>query len=189
MAKLIYTTPTSLDGFLGRDNYDWSTPDEQAMASMNDVFKTIKLYLFGRKLYDTMKVWDTPNIMPDLSPNSREFVKIWDGWDKIVYSKSLDKVSIKKALLEKNFDLQSIRKLKNETSGDICIGGGNLAEQAFKFGLVDEIHLFIVPKILGGGVPVFPHDLILDLEVLAETRVGTWTYLKYRVKNKLSSPT
>ena len=182
MAKLIYATPTSLDGFLGRDNYDWSTPDEKAMASMNEVFKTIKLYLFGRKLYETMAVWDTPNAMPNLSPNSQEFAKIWQAWDKIVYSKSLDKISIKKARLEQNFDAQAIRELKSQSLGNICIGGSNLATQAFKFGLVDEVHLFIVPKIIGGGIPIFPKDIDINLELLAEKQVGTWMYLQYEIK-------
>jgi dihydrofolate reductase len=182
MAKLIYATPTSLDGFLGDNNYDWSTPDQDAMTSMNEVFKTIELYLFGRKLYETMKVWDTPDIMSNLSPSSLEFAKIWQDWQKIVYSKSLDQVSIKKARLEKSFDPEAIRKLKNEISGDIGIGGGNLAEQAFKFGLVDEIHLFVVPKILGEGVPVFPKKIGINLEVRTQKQVGAWTYLQYGIK-------
>ena len=95
MAKLIYFTPTSLDGFLAgeTDSMDWSIPDEEVSAFINDRSRPIGTYLYGRKIYETMKVWETPDVIPDLTPDMMDFARIWQAADKIVYSRSLESVS------------------------------------------------------------------------------------------------
>ena len=109
MAKLIYFMPTSLDGYIADEtgNPDWSAPDEEVFAFINDLERPIGMYLYGRKMYETMAIWETPDVIPGLTPVMREFARIWQAADKIVYSKSLESVSTRKTRLEREFDPQA----------------------------------------------------------------------------------
>jgi|SRR5215467_2437910 len=89
MAKLIYFMPTSLDGYIADDgNFDWSTPSEEAFAFITDLHRPIGTYLYGRREYETMAVWETPEVIPSFTPAMLDFARIWQAADKIVYSKS-----------------------------------------------------------------------------------------------------
>jgi dihydrofolate reductase len=185
MSKLIYFTPTSLDGFLAgeTDSMDWSAPDEEVMAFINDRTRPVGTYLYGRKIYETMKVWQTPDVMPGLTPAMMDFARIWQAADKIVYSKSLETVSTPNTRLEREFEPQAIRDLKAQLPHDISVDGANLAAQAIRAGLVDELELLIVPFILGGGKQVLPSNVSVKLELLDERRFGNgWVYLRYRTR-------
>src|SRR5260370_11636174 len=94
MSKLIYFMPTSLDGFIAgeTDNLDWAAPDEEVSALINDLHRPIGTYLYGRKNYETMMIWETPEVIPGRTPAMLDFGRIWQGADKIVYSKSLETV-------------------------------------------------------------------------------------------------
>ncbi|PWU01697.1 MAG: deaminase, partial [Terriglobia bacterium] len=114
MAKLIYFTPTSLDGYIadGTGNFEWSAPDEEVFAFINDLVRPIGIYLYGRKTYETMAVWETPDVIPGLTVAMLDFARIWQAADKIVYSKSRETVSTPKTRLEREFDPQAVRDLK-----------------------------------------------------------------------------
>jgi dihydrofolate reductase len=183
MSKLIYFTPTSLDGFVAgeNDSMNWSAPDEEVYVIISDLHRSIGTYLYGRKNYETMTVWETPEVMPDLTSASMDFARVWKAADKIVYSKSLETVSTSKTRLEQEFDPQAVRALKAQSPHDISVAGPNLAAQAIRAEVVDELQLLVVPYILGGGKPVLPRDLGVKLELLDERRVGNgWVYLRYR---------
>ncbi len=183
MAKLIYFTPTSLDGFIAgeTDKMDWSLPSEEVSAFINDRHRPIATYLYGRKEYEVMKIWETPDVIPGLTPAMMNFGRIWQAADKIVYSKSLETVSTPKTRLEREFDPQGVRDLKARLPHDISVAGPNLAAQAIRAGLVDEYHLLIVPFMLGGGKRVLPGDVDIKLDLLDERRFGNgWVYLRYR---------
>ncbi len=183
MAKLIYFMPTSLDGFIAGEGegLDWSVPDEEVSAFINEVLRPVGTSLYGRKNYETMMVWQTPDIIPGLTADMKDFAQIWQAADKIVYSKSLEKVSTPKTRLEREFQPQAVRDLKAKLPHDISVSGPNLAAQAIRAGLVDEYHLLVVPFMLGRGKRVLPGDVGLKLELLDERRVGNgWVYLRYR---------
>jgi dihydrofolate reductase len=183
MSKLIYFTPTSLDGFLAgeTDDLDWAVPDEEVLAFINERTRPVGTYLYGRKIYETMKVWQTPDVIPDLTPNMLDFAHIWQAADKIVYSRSLATVSTPKTRLAREFDPQMVRNLKAQLPHDISVDGMNLAAQAIAAGLVDEYELLIAPVILGRGKRILPNDVNIKLELLDERRVGDgWVYLRYR---------
>jgi dihydrofolate reductase len=185
MAKLIYFTPTSLDGFLAgeTDSMDWSIPDEEVSAFINDRSRPIGTYLYGRKIYETMKVWETPDVIPDLTPDMMDFARIWQAADKIVYSRSLQTVSTPNTRLEREFEPQAVRDLKAQLPHDITVDGANLAAQAIRAGLVDEYELLVVPAILGGGKRVLPGNVSEKLDLLDERRFGNgWVYLRYRTR-------
>jgi len=187
MAKLIYFTPTSLDGFIAgeTDSMDWSAPSEEVSAFINDRHRPIGIYLYGRKEYETMMVWETPDVIPGLglTPAIMDFGRIWQAADKIVYSKSLETVSTPKTRLEREFEPQAVRDLKAQLPHDISVAGPNLAAQAIRAGLVDEYQLLVVPVLLGGGKRVLPSSVGVKLDLLDERRFGNgWVYLRYRTR-------
>jgi dihydrofolate reductase len=180
MAKLIYATPTSLDGYIADENYDWAAPDEEGFAFINDLERPIGMYLYGRKTYETMAIWQTPDVIPGRTPAMLDFAHIWQAADKIVYSKSLETVSTPKTRLEREFDVQAVRDLKAQLPHDVSVGGPTLAAHAIRSGLVDEIHMFVVPIVLGGGKQVLPSNVCVKLDLLDERRFANgMVYLRY----------
>ena len=183
MAKLIYATPTSLDGYITDENFDWSTPDEEGFASITDFLRPIGTYLYGRRMYETMAVWQTPELIPGLTPDRLDFAQTWQAADKIVYSKSLESLSTPKARLERQFDPQAVRDLKAQLPHDISVGGPNLAAQAIRAGLVDEYCLFVVPIMIGGGKPVLPRNVRVMLDLVDVRRFANGhVHLRYRTR-------
>jgi dihydrofolate reductase len=183
MAQLIYFMPMSLDGFIAgeTDSLDWTAPSEQVSAFITDQHRPIGTYLYGRKNYETMMVWETPDVIPGLTPASMDFGRIWQAADKIVYSKSLETVSTPKTRLEREFEPQAVRDLKAQAPHDISVAGPNLAAQAIRAGLVDEYQLLVVPVLLGGGKRVLPSSVNVKLDLLDERRFGNgWVFLRYR---------
>ncbi len=185
MSKMIYFIPMSLDGFIADEtsSLDWSAPDKDVIAFINDLHRPIGTSLYGRKNYEVMAVWETPDVMPGLTPAMMEFARIWQGVDKIVYSKSLETVSTSKTRLEREFEPQAVRDLKAQLPHDMSVAGPNLAAQAIQAGLVDEYQLLVVPFMLGGGKQVLPSNVQVKLELLDERRVGNgWVYLHYATR-------
>jgi dihydrofolate reductase len=185
MAKLIYFMPTSLDGFIAgeTDSMDWAVPSEDVSTFINDRHRPIGSYLYGRKEYETMMVWETPDVIPGLTPAMMDFGQIWQAAGKIVYSKTLETVSTPKTRLEREFEPQAVRDLKAQLPHDISVAGPNLAAQAIQAGLVDEYQLLVVPVLLGGGKRVLPSSVGVQLDLLDERRFGNgWVYLRYRTR-------
>jgi dihydrofolate reductase len=183
MAKLIYAMPTSLDGYIADEtgSFEWAAPDEEVFAFINDVERPIGMHLYGRKMYQTMAIWQTPDVIPDRTPVVLDFARIWQAADKIVYSKSLETVSTPKTRLEREFDPQSVRDLKAQLPHDISVSGPTLAAHAIRAGLVDEYHLFVVPIMIGGGKRVLPSNVCVKLDLLDERRFANGTvYLRYQ---------
>jgi len=182
MAKLIYFTPTSLDGYIADEsgNPDWAAPDEEAFAFITDLVRPIGIYLYGRKMYETMAVWETPEAIPGRTPAMLDFARIWQAADKIVYSNSRETVCIPKTRLEREFHPQVVRELKAQSPFDISVAGPTLAAHAMRTGLVDEYHLLVVPTMLGGGTRVLPSNVRIRLDLLDERRFANgMVYLRY----------
>jgi dihydrofolate reductase len=186
MAKLTYTAITSLDGYIEdtEGRFDWSTPDPEVHAYVNDLERPIGTHLYGRRMYETMAVWQT--IGPegdDTSPEEIDFADVWRGLDKVVYSRTLDAVSTPRTRLEREFDPEAVRRLKETADRDLGIGGPGVAEHAFRAGLVDEVHLFVCPVAVGGGKPGLPPGTRVNLELVDERRFGNGVvHLGYRTR-------
>ncbi len=147
MAHLIYSAISSLDGYIEdrEGKFDWAMPDEEVHGFINDLERAAGTYLLGRRMYETMMVWETdPNLAAD-SPLTRDYAEIWQAANKIVFSRTLATVSTRKTQLERTFDPESIRQLKESVEQDITIGGAELAAHAFRAGLIDEVQLFLTP--------------------------------------------
>jgi dihydrofolate reductase len=183
MAKLIYASNVSLDGCTEDEGgaVDWSTPDDDVFAFVTDLLRSAGTYLYGRRMYDTMAVWETDAALAAQSDLMSDFANVWQAADKVVYSTTLAAVSTANTRLERHFDTGAVHHLKAAARSDLIVGGPNLAAQAVKAGLVDECHLFIWPVVLGGGKPALPTDTRADLELLDERRFGNGVvYLRYR---------
>jgi dihydrofolate reductase len=182
-AQLSYAAITSLDGYVADESgkFDWAMPDEEVHAFVNDLERPIGTYLFGRRMYAVMNYWETAHTLADQSAVEQDFAKIWQSADKIVYSKTLATVASARTRIERNFDPEAIRQLKLAAARDISVGGPDLAAQAIKAGLVDEIQLLVSPVVVGGGKPALPSLGPLRLELLDERRFGNGVvYLRYR---------
>ena len=185
MAHLIYSAISSLDGYTEdtEGKFDWAAPDEEVHRFINDLERAAGTYLFGRRMYETMLVWETdPNLAAD-SPLTRDYAEIWQAANKIVYSRTLGTVSTRKTQLEQTFDPEAIRQLKESVEQDILIGGPELAAHAFRAGLIDECQLFLTPIIVGGGKQSLPDNVRIELELLEERRFGNgMVFLRYRTR-------
>ncbi|MCU1575085.1 MAG: deaminase [Micrococcaceae bacterium] len=184
MAKLIYSGIASLDGYTvdAQGNFDWSAPDEQVHAFINDRERSVGTYLFGRRMYEVMSYWESSDILADESPIARDFAQIWQAANKVVYSTTLDRPITARTRLERSFDPDTVRQLKEVSPSDLSIGGPELAAQALRAGLVDECQLYLVPVAVGGGTPYLPAGLRVPLELVQERRFeGGTVFLQYRV--------
>ena len=184
MARLIYSAITSLDGYVAdRDgNFDWSVPDDEVHAFVNDLERGIGTYLYGRRMYDVMVAWET---MPtDEAPAVvRDYAQIWQAAAKVVYSTGLEAVRSARTRIERTFAVDAVRTMKAAAEWDISVGGPELAAQALKAGLVDELHFLVSPVVVGGGNPSLPDDLRVDLELVDERRFGNGVmHLHYRAQ-------
>ena len=184
MAGLIYSAITSLDGYVADEdgNFDWAEPDEEVHAFVNELERPIGTYLYGRRLYEVMAVWETAHALPDGKSVTRDFAEIWEAADKVVYSRTLESVATARTRLERDFDPDAVRQLKANAARDLSVGGPELAAQALAAGLVDELDLFVTPVVVGGGTKALPGGLRLELELLDERRFGSGVvHLHYRV--------
>ena len=183
MAKLIYSAITSLDGYVADADgrFDWAAPDEEVHAFVNDLERTVGTYLYGRRMYQVMAAWETMPLAGQ-SPAMRDYAEIWRGADKVVYSRTLEDVASARTRIERNLDPGAVRELKASAGADLSVGGPHLAAEALRAGLVDEIHLFLNPVVIGGGNQALPDGLRLELELLDERRFGNGVvHLHYHV--------
>jgi dihydrofolate reductase len=186
MAKLIYIANVSLDGYIedSHGNFDWTDPTDEVFAFITDLVRSVGTYLYGRRLYETMAVWETDPALAAQSELTGDFAHVWQAADKVVYSTTLHEVSTAKTLLDRNFDPDSVRDMKTSAASDFTVGGPTLAAHAFNAGLVDECHLLVYPVLVGQGKPAFPRDTLAQLELLEEHRFGDGVvYLRYRTQS------
>jgi dihydrofolate reductase len=185
VARLIYSGIMSLDGYTADADgrFDWAAPDEEVHAFVNDLERPIGTYLYGRRMYDTMAVWETMTDEPDLSAASLDYARIWQGADKVVYSTSLTEPTTPRTRVERSFDPDAVRAMKESAAADISVGGPGLAAQAVAAGLVDEWHLFVTPVVVGGGTRYLPDGVRFDLDLVDQRRFGNGVVLlRYRTR-------
>jgi dihydrofolate reductase len=182
MAKLFYSVLASLDGYIEDEDgrFDWAEPDGEVHTFINDLERGVGTRLYGRRMYEVMVAWETLAVA-DQPSFVRDFAEIWRGADKIVYSKTLEAVASARTRIERDFDAEAVRQLKAEAERDLTVGGPDLAAQAFKAALVDELHFFVVPIVVGGGKRVLPSGVRVPVELLDERRFGGgMVHLRYR---------
>lgn len=193
MGKLIYSITTSLDGYVADKNGDfhWARPTEEVHMFVNDHLRSTGTFLFGRKMYETMKAWDdiptegTGGPMDGPSPAMNDFAKIWRAAKKIIYSTSLSDLTIANATIEQEFDAEAVKKMVAASDKNFGIGGPHLAAQAIKADIIDEYHQFVAPLILGEGNFWLPGGNHNRLELVDTRKFDNGTvHLHYRKAKK-----
>jgi dihydrofolate reductase len=172
MARLIYAAITSLDGYVAdaTGSFDWSAPDDEVHAAVNDVLRPAGTHLYGRRMYEVLLAWETIDTGPAQPGVIRDFAQLWRAADKVVYSGTLEAAGSTRTRIERQFDPVAVAQLKQAAERDLTIGGPTLAARAFRAGLVDECHLFLNPIAVGGGTPALPRNTRLPLRLLGERR-------------------
>ncbi len=186
MAKLIYVANVSLDGYIEDANggIEWTAPIDEVFTFITDIVRPVGTYLYGRRMYETMAVWEADPTLAAQSELMADFANVWQAADKIVYSTTLPVVSTTNTRLERRFDPDSVREMKASAANDLTVGGSNLATHAFNAGLVDECQLFIHPVLVGQGRSAFPSDARVQLDLLDEHRFANGVVnLRYRIES------
>ncbi len=184
MAKLIYVANVSLDGYVedAHGRFDWAEPTDEVFTFIADLVRPLGTYLYGRRMYETMAVWEVDPALAAQSEISADFAHSWQAADKIVYSTTLHAVSTATTRLERRFDPDSVRGIKASAASDMTVGGSTLAAQAFNAGLIDECQLFVYPVYVGEGKPAFAGAGRVQLHLLEEHRFGNGVVnLRYRI--------
>ena len=178
MSRLIYAAIASLDGYVADEHgrWDWSEPDAEVHAAVNDLMRPAGTHLYGRRMYEVLVAWET---VDDPDPVIRDFAEVWRAADKVVYSRTLAEVSSARTRIERELDPEAVRRMKEDR--DVIVGGPELAGQAMAAGLVDDIHLFLSPVVVGAGKRALPDGVRLSLELASERRFGNGVvHLHYR---------
>ena len=183
MAKLIYATICSLDGYVedADGKFDWAAPDAEVHAFVNELERPIGTHLYGRRMYETMVFWEASGSGPEEGPEMRDFAAVWRAADKVVYSTTLAAPSSERTRIEREFDVEAVRRLKEKSDRDLSVGGPGLAAQAIRADLVDEIQLILVPVLVGAGKPALPDGIHRRLELVDQCGFASGVvYLRYR---------
>jgi dihydrofolate reductase len=183
MGKLIYSAIASLDGYIedASGNFQWGAPDEEVHSFINDLERPVDTYLYGRRMYETMRYWEDAPLEESVPVHVRDFARLWRAADKIVYSRTLTSVSSARTRIEPRFDAEAVRAIKTSSRGDLTVGGAEFAGQTIAAGLVDELQLFVVPVVVGGGKPWLPDNVRLSLDLLESYQFASGVvFLRYR---------
>ena len=186
MAKLIYSMIMSLDGYVEdeRGDFGWGAPEDEGLHSyINELASSVGTYLYGRRMYETMVYWETAHTLPNQPQVELDWARQWQATEKIVYSRTLAEPRSARTRIEREFDPDVVRQLKASAGHDITVDGPELAAQAIRAGLVDELQPIVAPVVVGGGKRFLPEGVRLDLELLEERRFGNGVVvLRYAVR-------
>jgi dihydrofolate reductase len=184
VSKLIYMALMSLDGYVADADgkFDWAEPDQEVHTFVNDLARPVGTYLYGRRMYEVMVYWESPDTVAGQPSYYQDFADIWRAADKVVYSRTLEAASTARTRIERDFDAEAVRQMKAAAERDLAVAGPELAAHAFKAGLVDECQMFVAPAVVGGGKQALPDGVRLSLELLDERRFGNgMVHMRYRI--------
>lgn len=172
MSRVIYSVACSLDGYTtdAAGGYAWAEPDEEVIAALTVDAADVSTYIYGRRMYEAMAVWETDPAASALSPESAVFAETWQAADKVVFSRTLDRVVTRRTRLETALTAPALARARSEAAGDLTVEGPTLAGGALRLGLVDVVELLLCPVVVGGGTRVFPDGLALGLKLTRERR-------------------
>jgi dihydrofolate reductase len=168
VGRLVYSAIASLDGFVvdADGDFGWAAPDDEVHAFVNDQEREVGTYLYGRRMYDVMRFWETAGLDEPLDEVADDYAQVWRAADKVVFSRALDSVDTARTRLEHDFDPRAVRTLVGAADRDVSIGGPTLAAAALGAGIVDDVHLFLHPVVVGGGTAALPTSTRFGLRLV-----------------------
>lgn len=186
MGRLTYGMMASLDGYVnGPDGrFDWAEPDEETHRFANEREGAVGTFLYGRRMFEVMRVWADDEALAGASAYEWEYASIWRAATKVVYSSTLDESVPERTSVRRRFDPEAVRSLKDSSDKDLAVAGPSLAAQMLRADLVDEISVYVVPVVVGGGTRFLPDGINLDLALDEVRRFGSgFAYLRYTVRH------
>ena len=181
MARIVYSMMVSLDGYIAGPDGDIGlpVPEEALHRHFNDMMEQTSMELCGRRMYEAMRFWDSPEREASASKVERDFARAWQKTPKTVFSTTLREVGHNARLM--NGDAENVASaLKLEKDGYISVAGAGLAAHLARANLIDEYRLYMHPVVLGGGKPYFQSGLSLALMPLGtESLAQGVTLLRY----------
>ncbi|NQX03766.1 dihydrofolate reductase family protein [Rathayibacter sp. VKM Ac-2856] len=185
MGELVYSGVASIDGFTVDETGDfrWATPRPEVHRFINETEAGVGTYLYGRRIYETMRGWDAGYALAEQFAFIDDFQEMWRAADKVVYSRTLPAVRTRRTRLERAFDPAAVAEEVRASPHDVSVGGATLGAQALLAGIVDEIRWYVAPIVVGGGTPFLPQGLRSRLELRQQRCFGDGTvFLRYGVK-------
>lgn len=187
MAELIYSMLVSLDGYVEATHGDigaGAAEDPEVHTFINDLYRSVGTYLYGRRMYETMVYWETAHLEPGQPPHGVQYARDWQAAEKIVFSTTLQSVSSARTRIERTFDPDAVRSIKRDSNSDVTVEGPHLAAQAIAAGLVDEYHVFMTSSVVGGGKRFFPDGVRLDLTLVEQRSFDASGVIYARYRNR-----
>jgi dihydrofolate reductase len=185
MSRIIYSVASSLDGYHTDDHgdYSWAVPDEEVIAALTADAAGVSTYLYGRRMYEAMAVWETDPAAAAQSPESATFASTWQAAKKVVFSATLPEVWTRQTRLERALTAEAVASARAGATGDLTVEGPALAHSALRLGVVDVVELLVCPVVVGGGARVLPDELRVSLSLERERRFGNgMVQLTYAVR-------
>jgi len=185
MGKLVYGMSVSLDGYVnGPDgSIGWTAPERQLSRFVNEVESSFGIYLFGRRMFETMRIWEDDAALAGWPDYAVEYAPTYRAAEKVVFSTAMEDPALPRTRVERRLDPDAVRTLKQSTAADLAVAGPTLAGALLRAGLVDELTLVIVPVVVGAGTRFLPDRLSLDLSLVEERRFASGSvFLRYAIR-------
>lgn len=183
MGCLTFTATMSVDGYVAdaAGDFQWAGPGDAVFAAHIDRLAQVSTEVHGRRTHQLMAYWDAEPEPGAWGEAEHEWARLWAATDKIVVSSTLTPEQVSPgARLVPSLGLDELEQVVRDAPGDVEIFGPTTAAPALRAGLVEEFRLYVVPKVVGGGLRAFPDDVDLDLELVEEGRLDAVTYLRLR---------
>ena len=158
MGRLLFSMSVSLDGFVDTPSrsLDWVRVDEELHMVLNDEARPLSAFLYGRRMYELMAdYWPTAEADPGATPAMIDFARLWKDKPKVVFSRTLERVDFESRLVRDDA-VAEVARLKAQPGYDMDVGGPTIASALLNAGLIDELHLYVHPVVLGAGTRFFP---------------------------------
>ncbi|MCV2393719.1 dihydrofolate reductase family protein [Actinotalea sp. M2MS4P-6] len=185
MGRLRYAALTSLDGYVAdpAGHFDFAMPNEAVHRAANDIEREVGTAVYGRRMFEIMRYWAAQPEPGETSEAVREFAEIWHETDKLVVSRSLpqEEADLPRTTLLRELSPAAMVQLARDSAKDLSVGGPTLAAAVLRAGAVDDLHQFVFPVVVGGGLPWLPRDVPMKLELASATELeGGVVHLHYR---------
>lgn len=184
MGTLSYTASVSLDGYVADadGDFQWSAPDDEVFSFHVERMGPVTHEVLGRRTYELMRYWHAEPDDEEWGPDEKEFSRRWLGIRHVVASSTLTLGELVRPEdeLVADLGLDDLRRIVDEAPGEVEIFGPTVATPAIRAGMVSDFRFFVIPKIVGGGLPALPDDVRLELDLVEHRVFGSTTYLHYR---------
>lgn len=177
--RFVYWMNVSLDLFIDREPGEhtdvegptWVRLGESLHREFNARARAMSMMVEGRVIYEMMiPFWPNARTDESLPAVLREFGEIWTQIPKVLVSRTRTTAEYNTRVLgAENDAIEQLAMIRQESDGDIGIGGATLATQLLRAQLLDELLLYTHPVVLGAGRPLFDAlDEPLELDLLEQ---------------------